>query len=159
MSSCRALSLLRPMQFPAGVSVWNYFRLVVVVVFHAIGVTAWSSSNFFQHARMFLYEQALASLDDQLGARSLGYISFELLFLVQVAMVVRVSVGIRLPLLQVGHKVSLVVVGTKASLLLLQRVDQITTHCKMLRSIFKANRIVSSKHTHTPGVVLSLCGG
>ena len=65
-------------------------------------------------------------------------------------MAVRVRVGIRLPVLQVGQKVSLVVVGTKAALLLLQRVDLITTHCEMLRSILKKlMSITTRKHRHT----------
>ena len=83
---------------------------------------------------MFLHEQALASLDDQLGARPLGHVGFDLLFLVQVAMAERVRVRIRLPVVQVGQKVSLIVVWTNAAILLLQRVDLITMHCKMLRN-------------------------
>ena len=77
--------------FPFGI----YFVLVVLV--HIIGVTPGPSSYFLQHARMFLYKQVLASLDDQLGARSLGHVGFEILFLVQVTMAVHVRARIRLP--------------------------------------------------------------
>ena len=99
---------------------------------------------------MFRHEQALASLDNQLGARSLGHVSFELLFLVQVAMAVRVRVWIRLPVRQGGQQVLLIVVRTKAALLLLQRVDLITKHCEMLHQIIKAY-CLENKTKHTPG--------
>ena len=99
---------------------------------------------------MFLHEQALASLDDQLGACTIGHVVFQQLFLMQVTMVVRLRVWIWLPVVQIREKISLLFVQIKAALLLLQRVDLFMQGtkkcCKTLRMLL---RIIININTTT----------